>query len=318
MICDRMEHLDNVSKEKIQMAKNQIDGSSSAVDSFLKQRYVTSSDLLVKFNPERLKAKGAGNGAFGADPAATGPHYVFITTPDLNLEGDKAAKVLGVGTPSAPSELAKVLSGGTGFVKLLTNLADGFPAQDVVLDTHAVGEGWEGSKMTMPRHTLNSRQDGTFQLEYHEMAGMPVLLIHKLWVDYIDAVTKGTLSPKTGAIDYIKARILDYAVSIYCFHLLPDAQTIEFAVRYTGCFPSAVPYSSVAARSGPSEGIRLTVPYAFSYMEPLDAAIFNEFNQVAAGTGVSVSEQGVAGATRRARYLKFDDSLPSIRSLGGW
>ena len=300
------------------MAQNPIDGSGGAVDSFLKQRYITSNDLLSKFNPEHLKVKGAGNGAFGADPAATGPHYVFVTTPDLNLEGTRATKVLGVGTPSAPTELAKTLSGGTGFIKILTNLADGFPTQDVVLDTHTIGEGWEGSKMSVPRHTLNSRQDGTFQLEYHDMAGLPVLLIHKLWVDYIDAVTKGTLSPKTGAIDYIKARILDYAVSIYCFHLLPDARTIEFAVRYTGCFPSAIPYSALAAKVGSSEAIRLNIPYTFSYMEPLDAAIFNEFNQVANGTGVSVTEQGAPGATRRARYLNFDDSLPSIRKLGGW
>ena len=259
----------------------------SDVTQFLTQRYLTSSELLSTFNPERLHAHGEDSTGIGSDPAASGPFYVFVTRPDLNVLDAAASKMLGVGSPMAPNVLAEHLSGGTGFIKLLTNLAQGFQSQDVVLDVYQVAEGWDGAKVTVPKSTLNSRQDGTIQLEFDEHVGTPVTLLHKIWVDYIEAVTRGALFPKT-APDYVKNRVLDYAVAIYCFQTLPDGQTIQFAMKLTGAFPTAVPFSAFKGQVGATEAIRVTVPYAYSYMEAMDNAIFSEFNKAAGGTGVSV------------------------------
>ena len=258
---------------------------------FLSQRYLTSSELLNTFNPERLHAHGDDSPGIGADPATSGPFYVFVTSPDLNVLDPAAAKVLGVGSPMAPNALVRHLTGGSGFVRLLTNLVQGFQSQDIVLDVYQVAEGWDGAKVTVPKSTLNSRQDGTIQFEFDEHVGTPVTLLHKAWVDYIEAVTRGTLFPKD-VPNYIQNRVLDYAVAIYCFQTLQDGRTIQFAMKLTGAFPTAVPFSAFKGQVGPAEAIRVTVPYAYSYMEVMDNVIFSEFNKAAAGTGVSVAGVG--------------------------
>ena len=263
-------------------------GGLSRLDAYIGKRFVTPGDLLNKFNPERLKASGSFTDGVGADPAASGPFYVFVTTPDINLDHPNAQRVLGIGTPTAPDALARKLTGGTGFIKLLSNLALTSPSQDISLDVLQVGEGWDGARQVLPTKTLASRQDGTFQVEYKDMAGLPVHLLHKIWIDYIDAVTVGHLSPKAGEKKYIESRIIDYAVSVYSFQTLPDGETIEFGIRYTGVFPTAVPFSGMAGKLGAAEAIHANIPYAFSYAEPMDAAIFAEFNTAAAETGVQI------------------------------
>lgn len=276
---------------------NPTDQRASSLLAKLKEtRFLTSSELLTTLNPERLHVSGAGAPGIGADPATSGPFYVFITRPDLNIAAANAKDVLGVGSPMMPSAIAEQLTGGTGVVKLLTNLCEGFQAQDAVMDTMTIGEGWDGSKMTTPKNTLNSLQNGTIQLEFEEMVGTPVTLTHKLWVDYIDAVTRGTIWPKESGPEYVTRRVLDYAVSIYCFQTLPDASTIQFGMKLTGCFPTAVPYSAFRGQRGPSEAIKVTVPYAYSYMEAMDNVIFSEFSNTAAGSGVRIEGAGLGNA----------------------
>jgi hypothetical protein len=278
--------------------------------SFYDTRYIKPGDLLDKLNPQRLKAKGQGTTGIGGDPAATGPFYIFITKPDINIETDAAKTLLGIGQPTAPEALSKLLTngGGSGIIKLLTNLAEGIGVQDVVLDTTSVGEGWDGAKLALPKSTLNSRQDGSLQIEYQEWSGLPITILHKLWIDYIEAVTKGSLTPKySGAVNYITQRILDYACSIYYFQTLPDARTIEFGVRFTGCFPTAVPYSPWNAKLGNSEGVKVSVPYTYSFMEPMDPAIFTEFNISAGSSGVSIKEDTLPDSKRKAFCIDFTE-----------
>ena len=279
--------------------------SGSDLKAFYDKRYITPADLLDKLNPQKLKATGFGTPGIGGDPASTGPFYVFITTPDLNILEENARKYLKIGEPMAPEAIARLLTGGNGVIKLLTNLAEGFSPQDIVLDTYSVGEGWDGSKMTVPKSTLNSRQNGTAQIEFVEWSGLPITNMHRMWVDYIEAVTKGILSPKYGNPNYITARILDYACSIYYFQTLPDARTIEFGVRFTGAFPTAVPYTPWSGRLGNSEGIKVSIPYAFSYMEPMDAMIFDEFNISAKNSGVVIKTETLRDSQRKAYVIDF-------------
>lgn len=276
------------------------------LSSFYEKRYIKPADLLAKFNPQHLKASGHGGPGIGGDPASTGPFYVFVTTPDLNILSESARKYHQIGTPVAPEEIAKLLTGGAGFIKMLTNLAEDFGVQDVSLDTYNVGEGWDGAKLTVPKSTLNSRQNGTLQIELLEYAGTPVTTLHRLWVDYIEAVTKGIISPKRdGAIDYIIRRILDYACSVYYFSLLPDARTIEFGVRFTGCFPTAIPYTAWSGKIGGIDAVKVNIPYAFTYMEPMDPAIFTDFNKSAGQAGVSIKEATLVDSQRKAYVLEF-------------
>jgi hypothetical protein len=281
--------------------------SGTDLSSFYDQRYIKHADLLTTFNPQHLKASGYGAPGIGGDPAATGPFYVFVTTPDCNILEEGARKYHRIGAPTAPEEIAKLLTGGAGFIKILTNLTEQFGVQDISLDTYNVGEGWDGAKLTVPKSTLNSRQNGTVQLELMEFAGLPITNLHRLWVDYVEAVTKGILSPKTSTPNYITQKLLDYACSIYYFSLLPDARTIEFGVRFTGCFPTAVPYSAFNGKIGMADAVKVTVPYAFAYMEPMDPMIFDEFNTSAGSSGVKISQATLQQSQRKAYVLDFSE-----------
>jgi hypothetical protein len=284
------------------------DGGGPDLQRILNSRFVTPSDLIDTFNPERLSAHGAGGPGIGPDPASTGPFYVFVTTPDLNLDDKDAGLKLGIGTPTAPLAIARKLTGASGFIKLLTNMAESYSVQDIVMDVHQIADGWDGSRLTVPKHTLNSRQDGTVQIEYAEWSGTPVTTLHKVWVDYIEAVTKGFIYPKQDSVKrYITGTILDYASSIYCFQLRADGRTIEFGMRYTGCFPTAIPYSPWSGRVGNPEGIKVTVPYAYSYLEVMDMAIFGDFNRAAGGAGVVISVETPPGAVRSTLCLNFSE-----------
>ena len=285
-------------------------GLAELAAAYLDERFVAPADLVDDFNPEKLLALGAGTAHIGGDPASTGPFYAFVTRPNLNItEGGPAWSKLGLGTPTGPAALVKQLTGGVGLIPLLTNLCESYDAQDLSLDVHGIAEGWNGAKQTTPKNTLASRQDGHVQLAYQEWSGAPVTLLHKIWVDYIDAVTMGYLAPTEATM---AGRVLDFAVSIYTFQLLPDAATIEFGARYTGAFPTAAPFSQWAGRLGNAEGIKVTIPYAYSFYEPMDAAIFAEFATSAGDSGPVVSRTypwpGKLPPTRQAWYLTFPDA----------
>jgi hypothetical protein len=125
------------------------------------------------------------------------------------------------------------------------------------------------------------------QIEYQEWSGLPVTLLHKVWVDYAEAVSRGNIAPKTTP-DYIKLRQLDHAVAIYAFQCLPDATTVEWGAKWTGCIPTAIPTSSWAGQIGGHDVIKVTVPYSYAFYEPLDAAIFADFN-IASGASTATS-----------------------------
>jgi hypothetical protein len=289
----------------------------STSEEIIKKRFFSPDKYISTFNPLKLGSYGSGSAGIGNDPAMTGPFYVFITKPDLNVLSEPSKKYLKIGSPVAPEILANLLTNGgsSGFIKLLTNFAESFSTQDIVLDTLTVGEGWTGSKLTMPKHTLNSRQNGSVQIEYKEWSGLPVTLVHKLWIDYIEAVSLGYVFPK-GSVStnegyqtaYVQARILDYASAMYCFQLLPDGKTIEFGTKYTGIFPTAVPYSPWSGKIGPSEIIKVTIPYAYSYMEPMDNLIFYEFDMSAKNTGVSIMKK-LTDSERLVYQLVFTEGL---------
>ena len=278
---------------------------------FYATRNTTPGDLITKLNPFRFKAHGYGNNTIGSDPAVTGPFHVFFTRPDCNLSTDAARNRLGIGTPMVSNGIADLLmnGGGGGLNKMLSNLVEGYDIPDMVLDTTAVGETWVGAKMQIGKSTLNSIQDGTATFEFLEYSGLPVTQLNNLHVQYIEAVTRGHLNPKYNSPNYINQRILDYAISIYLFMCAPDGITIEFGARLTGVYPIGVPYSSFPGRKGPSEAIKVRVPFYYSYMEAMNPSIFNEFTAVAQSSGVSIREVLLQNTQRHAYQLQFTEGL---------
>ena len=247
-------------------------GQTSLLDGIHSRIYWTGKGMVEQFNPHRRVP-------IDLDPSIHGPAYVFVSRPDLNIgvDGEDRGNVdsyLGTGTPIAPNILRKQLS-GNGFIPLLTNTCLTFPHQDVTLDTIDLWENWSANRMTLPKDTVSSRQGGQVALEFQEFTGAPVSLLIRLWVEYIDGVTKGRFYPKDR---YLNDRILDYCCCIYVFLLEPDGFTIEWGSKYTGCFPASIPGSAFTSSTIPGEGVKVSVPFTYSYYETMDPSIIGDFN----------------------------------------
>ena len=284
----------------------------SDINQFMKSRFVTAADMMDKFNPHRVGTFGHGSTIMGADPASSGPFYLFFTRPDINIETEAAKRHIGIAPEVLPIELLRQLTGGAGMIKLLTNCAESHSFEDMILDTTPIAENWEGAKLQVPKSTLNSRQDGTIQIPFSDYAGSPVIKMHHGWVSYIEHVTRGNINPKYGSgtsPNYISLRTLDYAISIYAFQLSADGETIELGARYTGCYPTGVPLSAWQGKIGPGEKISLTIPYTFSYVEALEVSIYNEFSAVAKSSGAYIESSVLPQSNRRVFKLKFTEGI---------
>ena len=256
------------------ITRNAQGNNSSALEGIYSQIFWTPEGMIDEFNPHRRTP-------LGLDPSIHGPAYVFISRPDLNIGTDEAIgsvdRYLGLGTPSAPLRIRNHLTrrAGNGFIPLLTNTCLSFPHQDITLDTMDMWENWSANKMTLPKDTVSSRQGGQVSLEFQEYTGAPVSLMMRIWVEYIDGVSKGRFYPHE---DYLNDRVLDYSVAIYVFLLEPDGFTIEWGSKYTGCFPAAVPGSAFSTNIGGADGVKVSVPFNYSYYETMDPALFVDFN----------------------------------------
>ena len=110
---------------------------------------------------------------------------------------------------------------------------------------------------------------------------MSITLLHKVWVDYINAVKINRISPSRGtssdSTDYILEKKVDYASSVYYFLLDADGCTIKYYAKYTGVFPTNVPYSAMSFKLGESNIKKLSIQYQYSFKEDLNPEILDEF-----------------------------------------
>ena len=76
--------------------------------------------------------------------------------------------------------------------------------------------------------------------------------------------------------------------SIYVFTVQPDGETITHWCRYTGCFPTKVPWGELTSEDGGID-IKKTIPveYQFSYKEDMNLYILRDFNLLSTGDALS-------------------------------
>jgi len=243
------------------------------------------SRVLDPFNVyNRTRTRGAWR-----EPA-TGPvWYVFMTAPSCNLAGQNLKNyryfqklweehVEGTVT-SRGRAIIEALSFGiegkgvSSMIKLLTNTAMGFTPVDTTSNPHTIAETWNKLKHQYAGNDNDSRSGGSFSIEYEELQGLPVLNLHKCWYEYIQKVKSGKVLP---AEFFRTNRIIDYQTSLYYFLIGPDGESIEFWSKFTGVFPTAMPYSAMA--TGDGSPIKISIPYAFVYKEDLEPEILTDFN----------------------------------------
>jgi hypothetical protein len=188
---------------------------------------------------------------------------------DLIIGGDKLIE----GEHCLP--LAK-----TNFIPLLSNacISTG-NGKDIILDTFETDGNFSGDKLKYAGGIDEYLTVGELNCEFEDMYHSPLLIIFYLWIMYMHYVGKAICDPEWA---YIVHRIIDYSCSIYIFMLGTDNQTIIRWVRYGGCFPISIPFGAIQHNKEPNveELRRMTVPFAYNFMCPMDPVVLTEFNIV--------------------------------------
>ena len=68
--------------------------------------------------------------------------------------------------------------------------------------------------------------------------------------------------------------------SIYYFVLNPDGKTIKYWIKYTGCYPTEIPSTSLQYNRGSSENVELNLTFQYTLKEEMNPDILKEFNLI--------------------------------------
>jgi len=260
---------------------------------FSKNNLGIGGDKFTQFNRFRLTSE--------ADYSTSGISYVFFTKPHLNIKKqpntydsfiNSLKNAAGIGAKITNSLDGKNSSEGTNFIALLTNSVESFDTKDTTIDTEEVADNFLGDKMILPMTTISSVTADNFSVEYNEYSDLSIMLLHKVWVDYMHLVKRGSLSPykddKIG-LDYIKDKIIDYVSSVYYFRMAEDGQKIKYFSKYTGVFPTNVPYSAMSFHLGDTGVKKVTIQYAYSFKEDMKLEILDDFQSLCSNNVISHS-----------------------------
>jgi hypothetical protein len=244
----------------------------------------TEIDPYTQFNKYKL-------GHTNTDYAQNSIFYLFMTAPSLNIRDGENIKhssfmrnllledenVFNAGK-LLDSLCYQTASKPTPFIHLITNTCQGFDPPDSTISVINLNETWTHLKFQYPGYMNDSLSGGTLNIEYRDLDELPVLKLHKIWVDYMELLSAGYAVPLS---DNRNARILDFMSSIYFFSCKPDGMTIQYWSKYTGVFPTSVPYSTIAAKAGGSgDLINYSIPYSFVFKEDMEIDTLFEFNMV--------------------------------------
>lgn len=234
------------------------------------------------------------------DPLVVGYQYTFITAPELSIDSSTPGlvgagasdilahnrKVLKIdGTSIYTEDMVADLCGRRTFVPIFTNRSVSAIASDEVLSTMDYGETWNKYKILIGTSAKESRIGGSLSINMMEDQDLNLLKRHKLWLDYIEKAFLGDVI--CGGVvlsdDLLSntSRTIDYAVSIYQFSTLPDGETLTHWCRYTGCFPTKLPWSEFTVEDG-STDVKKNIPfeYQFAYKEDMSVHVLRDFNAV--------------------------------------
>lgn len=224
--------------------------------------------------------------------------HIFFMRPDLNIikaQGSSASFELNANAANDPRfsyvaknnpEVIKSLSrygySGHYFSMLLSNAASGTSLQDEALKTDTFGDTWTGHKIPYGKHNSESMSSGTFDVHYEDDSMLSIYQIHKLWVEYISRVYRGTF---VATDKNIREKILDYATSVYYFLCAEDFETILFWAKYTGVFPNNVPSSTIGSWNvdSPLKMPSYDITYSYAFKEEYNPFLFTEFNNMSPG-----------------------------------
>ena len=238
------------------------------------------------------------------DPALNGYGFVFVTKPSLflypqkptasdytmNLAYENMSKdptftmfISGENDNEKDNLILKQLSYfdfsdvSSLFLPIFTNSVRNFNPSDTTLEAINAYGTREGFSIAVPTHTTMSEAAGQVSLSIAETDNLDLIKMLILWVKYIANVTNGTFNANP---EMIKQNMLDYTCSIYYFLLGPDGRTLKYWCRYTSCYPTTIPYSTLAYQRGSIDQVQLDIPFQYTLKEDMNPRILEDFNML--------------------------------------
>lgn len=221
--------------------------------------------------------------------------YVFFTRPDLNIltdgkpdnnlnsKEDPKYKYLYYNNKWTLKSLTANGNPNHDFLVLTSNEAKSFEVSDQAIKTVEHGETYTGGKVVYGRSDHESNTAGEISIRYIDSINLDIFKLHTIWVDYINKVYRGVFSPKE---EYIRNKVLDYAVACYYFLCGPDGQTILYWEKLTGVFPVNTGENTFSWDSGNLLAKpEINIKYQYSMKTPMDVFHLHEFNVRAGYTG---------------------------------
>jgi len=271
--------------------------------------------------------------------------HVFFTRPDLYLMDDASHVADQVSKQSEvqmiyrrhPDLIRLLCDGekmedGNNFNMLLSNQCTSFQLTSEGLNKLEVGKSWNDHKMVYG-DGYTGRFAGEFSCTFNETNDYSIINLIKLWITYIDNVSRGAMVPFYGPKEgetypltipgkhcHVHDKALDYAASAYVFKVGPDGEDVLYWTKYYGIFPLTTGASALGFDMGGDQGTpKLDISFAYSFKQDLSPIALMEFNQAAGITGGVTWDQSydhfLPGSARPlvgAPYIELIEKEPTM------
>jgi hypothetical protein len=182
----------------------------------------------------------------------------------------------------------KIVNFGSHFMPIITNLALNFDPTENNLEILQVNDTFNGYKHAFVKHDVNSVSANTFNISYNDLEGYPITNLHFAWYEYMKRIRDGSTSMSRIAL---KKRIIDYPTSLYYFQLAPDGYTLNYWCKYTGVFPTNIPFS-VYRGSNNINPAEVQICYQYVKKDDMDPVVLKEFNDAVNGIFPEMDQPG--------------------------
>lgn len=265
--------------------------------------------------------------------------HIFFSRPDLNImDGvNEPAKQVNGHTDTAllwrtHPEIFKLLTDyrrcgdNNNLNLLLSNRITSFNLDDEKISTVRGGKSWAEHEMVYGEQ-YTGRTAGEFSCTFEDTANYDIINMMKLWITYIDNVSRGAWSPYyEGNSDndfcHVFDRALDYAASVYVFKCGPDGEEILYWSKYYGVFPITTGSNILSwEKSNPiGDGVKPSISFAYSFKKDLSPISLLEFNHIANATtneiwvpSYDVNLGHCARPYVGAPYIEIDLGTPNMK-----
>lgn len=237
------------------------------------------------------------------EPLVNGTGFVFMTRPQLFIDPYKPTvkdtkRILAYNNMLADPiftqyiksesinpldiEIVKALSYNSDYSKsqflpFITNECKEFSPIGVSMEQMDAFETKNGYRQTLPTHKVQSDAAGTFDIQVVEDGNMSFIKTLTLWVKYIENISNGVFAANP---DMVLNGTLDYVSSLYFFMLEPDGKTLKYWEKYTGCWPTIIPYDALKLARAQQDITELNITFQYMTRESMNPKILEDFNKV--------------------------------------